>query len=133
SVQFGVECVSSLRRIRRPVWLDYALEERFAKFGLKFHPEKTRLIEFGRWAAVRRQRRGLGRPETFDLLGFTHCCGTTRTGRFKIVRLTIMKRMRATLQAIRDKLKRRRHEPVKVTGAVAGSGNSRVFQLPRRA
>jgi RNA-directed DNA polymerase len=98
-----------------------ALEERFAKFGLQLHPEKTRLIEFGRWAAVRRQRRGLGRPETFDFLGFTHCCGTTRAGDFKIVRRTITKRLRATLQAIRDKLKRRMHEPMKVTGRWLGS------------
>lgn len=98
-----------------------AMQERFARFGLKLHPGKTRLIEFGRWAAIRSQRRGLSKPETFDFLGFTHCCGQTRAGGFKIVRLTIRKRMRATLQAIRHKLKRRMHEQVKVTGRWLGS------------
>lgn len=98
-----------------------AMQERFARFGLKLHPEKTRLIEFGKWAAIRRQRRGLGKPETFDFLGFTHCCGQTRAGGFKIVRLTIRKRMRAKLQAIRERLKRRIHDPVKVTGKWLGA------------
>jgi RNA-directed DNA polymerase len=93
-----------------------AMRVRFARFGLKLHPEKTRLIEFGRWAAVRRQRRGRGKPESFDFLGFTHCCGTTRKGKFKIVRLTIRKRMSAKLKDIRDRIKRRMHEPVKVIG-----------------
>lgn len=98
-----------------------ALEERFAKFGLKLHPEKTRLIEFGRWAAGRRRRQGLSTPGTFDFLGFTHCCSTTRTGKFKIVRRTISKRMRTTLQAIRERLKRRMHDPVNATGRWLGS------------
>lgn len=98
-----------------------AMRERFARFGLELHSEKTRLIEFGRWAAIRRQRRGLGRPETFDFLGFTHCCGKTRAGKFKIVRLTIKKRMRATLKAIRERLVKRRAEPVKVIGRWLGA------------
>jgi RNA-directed DNA polymerase len=98
-----------------------AMRERFARFGLKLHPEKTRLIEFGKWAAVRRQRRGLGRPESFNFLGFTHCCGTTRQGRFKIVRLTIRKRMAAKLKEIRDCIKKRMHEPVKAIGKWLGA------------
>ena len=65
------------------------LRERFAKFGLALHPDKTRLIEFGRFAAERRRRRGQGRPETFDFLGFTHCCGTDQQGKFQVVRLTV--------------------------------------------
>lgn len=89
-----------------------ALRSRFEQFGLKLHPEKTRLIEFGRYAAIKRRRRGLGKPETFDFLGFTHCCSKTRAGWFTILRLTIKKRMRASLAAIRATLKRRRHEPV---------------------
>lgn len=60
--------------------------------------------------------RPLGKPETFDFLGFTHCCSTNRSGGFQILRLTVKKRMRATLLAIRDELKRRRHEPVRVVG-----------------
>jgi len=94
-----------------------AMKERFAKFGLTLHPQKTRLIEFGQYAEQRRKNRGLGKPETFDFLGFTHCCSKTRQGYFKILRLTIKKRLRATLAAIREKLKRKRHDPVGQVGA----------------
>jgi RNA-directed DNA polymerase len=93
------------------------LRERFAKFGLALHPDKTRLIEFGRFASERRRRKGQGRPETFDFLGFTHCCGIDQQGRFQIIRITAKKRMRATLTAIRDALYRKRHERVAVIGA----------------
>ncbi|MDF5890248.1 hypothetical protein P4A93_01175 [Pseudomonas syringae pv. syringae] len=92
------------------------LRERLARFGLSLNASKTRLIEFGRFAARNRRKRGLGKPETFDFLGFTHCCSTNRSGGFQILRLTVKKRMRATLLAIRDELKRRRHEPVRVVG-----------------
>ena len=94
-----------------------AMRERFAKFGLALHPQKTRLIEFGRYAEQRREKKGLGRPETFDFLGFTHCCSKTRQGGFKILRLTIKKRLRATLAAIREKLIKKRHEPIAQVGA----------------
>jgi RNA-directed DNA polymerase len=94
-----------------------ALRERLAKFKLELHPDKTRLIRFGRFAAQQRQERGAGKPETFDFLGFTHCCGTARSnGQFKIIRLTSKKRMRASLARIRQTLMRRRHEPVPVVG-----------------
>ncbi|MBX5100085.1 group II intron reverse transcriptase/maturase [Rhizobium lentis] len=94
-----------------------ALRERLAQFGLQLHPEKTRLIRFGRYAARQCRERGIRKPETFDFLGFTHCCGRRRNdGGFKIVRLTIKKRMRTTLAAIRETLMRRRHEPVAVVG-----------------
>ena len=92
------------------------LRERLAKFGLTLHPDKTRWIEFGRFAAERRRARGQGRPETFDFLGFTHCCGTDLKGKFQVVRLTAKKRMRVTMTAIRQKLFQRRHEPVPVVG-----------------
>lgn len=92
------------------------MRERLGKFGLTLNSEKTRLIEFGRNATKRRQARGEGKPETFDFLGFTHICSTSRKGRFMIKRLTMKKRMRATLAAIRENLKRRRHEPVPQTG-----------------
>lgn len=92
------------------------MKERFAQFGLRLHPEKTRLIEFGRYAEERRARRGEGKPGTFDFLGFTHCCSRTRTGEYMVRRQTIKKRMRAALTAIRETLKRRRHEPVELVG-----------------
>jgi group II intron reverse transcriptase/maturase len=87
------------------------LRERLAKFGLELHPEKTRLIEFGRFAAERRKRRGEGKPETFHFLGFTHICGTNyQTGKFTIHRKTIGKRMAAKLNEIRAQLRKRMHE-----------------------
>ncbi|MDO9040746.1 MAG: group II intron reverse transcriptase/maturase, partial [Desulfocapsaceae bacterium] len=73
-----------------------AMRERLSKFKLELHPDKTRLISFGRYAVQRCRERGAGKPETFDFLGFTHCCGQY-SGGFKIVRLTIKKRMRVTL------------------------------------
>lgn len=94
-----------------------ALRERLATFGLSVHPDKTRLIEFGRFAADCRRERGQpGRPDTFDFLGFTHCCATDRHGRFRLLRLTVKKRMRATLCTLRETLMRRRHEPPYVVG-----------------
>jgi RNA-directed DNA polymerase len=88
------------------------LRERLAKFGLELHPEKTRLIEFGRYAAERRKKRGEGKPETFHFLGFTHICGKSREkGYFTVYRRTIGKRMAARLKDIQQKLRMRRHAP----------------------
>jgi RNA-directed DNA polymerase len=85
---------------------------RLARFGLELHPEKTRLIEFGRFAVLNRKQRGEGKPETFTFLGFTHYCGKLRsTGAFTVWRETAKKRMAAKLQAIKSELSRRRHEP----------------------
>jgi RNA-directed DNA polymerase len=92
------------------------LRERLARFGLDLHPDKTRLIEFGRRAARSRAQRGLGKPETFDFLGFTHICGKSKSGRFWLKRVTISKRMRAKLREVNDQLKRRRHQPIPVQG-----------------
>ncbi len=92
------------------------LRERLARFGLELHPDKTRLIEFGRHAARRRKARGLGKPETFDFLGFTHISGKTKWGKFWLKRITITKRMRAKLREVNDQLKRRRHQPIPVQG-----------------
>jgi RNA-directed DNA polymerase len=93
------------------------LQEQLRKAGLELHPEKTRMIEFGRFAARNRKRRGEGKPETFDFLGFTHMCGQTRsTGRFTVRRKTIGKRMRAKLQEIRQQLRQRMHDAVPETG-----------------
>jgi group II intron reverse transcriptase/maturase len=94
------------------------LRERFARFGLELHPDKTRLIEFGPNADWKRRRRGAGKPETFDFLGFTHICARTKKGgRFTVKRITIAKRMRAKLREINIELKRRRHHPVPEQGA----------------
>ena len=90
--------------------------ERLAKFGLEVHPEKTRLIEFGRFAQVNRKRRGAGKAETFAFLGFTHYCGRNSKGHFVVWRRTAAKRMRVKLQAIKQELRRKMHEPVGVVG-----------------
>jgi RNA-directed DNA polymerase len=92
------------------------LRERLGKFGLELHPEKTRLIEFGRYAAERRKKRGHGKPETFNFLGFTHMCGTSyKAGYFVVLRKTIGKRMAAKLKEIKAELQRRMHESIEVT------------------
>ena len=93
------------------------LRERLAKFRLELHPEKTRLLEFGRFAAEDRQRAGQGKPETFDFLGFTHICGKTRGGRFTVVRQTIQQRLQAKLREVKAELRRRLHDPVAEVGA----------------
>ena len=94
------------------------LRERLGQFGLELHPEKTRLIEFGRYAEEKRRRRGEGKPETFDFLGFTHMCGRARkTGYFVVGRKTINKRMRAKLAALKAELRARMHDPLRQTGA----------------
>ena len=94
-----------------------ALKERLAKFGLKLNEKKTRLIEFGRFAASNRDRDGEGKPETFDFLGFTHMCGRTRkSGRFEVARKPIAKRISAKLKEIRVELLKRRHDPVAEQG-----------------
>jgi RNA-directed DNA polymerase len=115
----------------RRFWVE--LGERLAKFGLELHPDKTRLIEFGRHAAWKRRKRGGGKPETFDFLGFTHVCGRSRRGRFWVKRITIAKRMRAKLAEVRDELRRRRHDPVPEQGAWLRSvlqGHVAYFAVP---
>ena len=92
------------------------VQERMGKFGLELHPEKTRLIEFGRYAAERRKQRGEGCPETFNFLGLTHICGTNRkTGYFTIIRQTISKRRAAKLKQLNAELRQRLHDPLAVT------------------
>lgn len=110
------------------------LRERFRKFNLELHPEKTRLIEFGRFAAERRQRRGQGKPETFDFLGFTHICSKTRTGKFTVRRKTIAKRLRKKLQEVKQTLHERMHWPIRQLGAWLKSvltGHYRYYGVPR--
>ena len=92
------------------------MRKRLREFALSLHPEKTRLIEFGRFAAERRQRCGLGKPETFTFLGFTFICGKTRAGKFQIKRKTRADRMRAKLKMIKEEMWRRMHQPIPAQG-----------------
>jgi RNA-directed DNA polymerase len=89
-----------------------AMRARLEEFALTLHPDKTRLIEFGRFAAARRARRGLGKPESFHFLGFTHICGKTRRGSFLLKRKSRRDRMRATVRAVKEALRRRMHQPI---------------------
>src|SRR6266581_3088572 len=102
----GFQHESNVRR-----FLD-EMRERLGKFALTLHPEKTRLIEFGRFAAERRKRRGLGKPESFDFLGFTFICGKTRQGKFQIKRKTRPERMRAKLKMIKEEMWKHMHQPI---------------------
>src|SRR6201997_1804808 len=109
------------------------LRERLGKFALSLHSEKTRLIEFGRFAAERRERRGLGKPETFNFLGFTFACGKTLSGKFQIKRTTRSDRMRVKLREIKGKLRRCMHEPIPEQGKWLGQvvrGYFNYFAVP---
>ena len=93
-----------------------AMRARLEEFALTLHPDKTRLIEFGRFAAANRARRGLGKPETFSFLGFTHICGRSHRGTFQLRRKSRRDRMRARLRAVKEALRRRMHQPISVQG-----------------
>ena len=110
------------------------LRERFQRFHLALHPDKTRLLEFGRFAAENRKRRGQGKPETFDFLGFTHVCGRTRTGTFAVRRKTMRKKMLAKLRELKAELRRRMHDAIHEVGAWLRSvlqGHYRYYAVPR--
>jgi RNA-directed DNA polymerase len=109
------------------------LVERFRKFNLELHGGKTRIIEFGRFAAENRKRRGEGKPDSFDFLGFTHICGKSRKGKFVVLRHTIGKRMIAKLKALKEELRGRLHWPIPVVGRwlrVVLLGHYRYYGLP---
>ena len=92
------------------------MRKRFEQFALELHGEKTRLLEFGRFAAARRQRRGLGKPDTFAFLGFVFICGKSRRGAFQLQRKTRGDRMRAALQEIKTQLRVRMHDAIPTQG-----------------
>lgn len=109
------------------------LKERFQKFGLELNEEKTRLVEFGRFAAENRQRRGEGKPESFDFLGFTHLCGKTKAGQFTVKRQTARKKMRAKLKQIKGELRKRMHLSVTDVGRYLRSvlrGHYNYYGIP---
>ena len=93
-----------------------ALKEQLSRHGLTLHPEKTRLKEFGRYAAERRKKRGKGKPESFDFLGFTHLCSKNRNGGYFLKRKTINKRLRQTIREIKEALRKKMHAPINQTG-----------------
>jgi RNA-directed DNA polymerase len=127
-IVLGFEVKSDAERFRME------LAERFRKFHLELHPEKTRLLEFGPFAATNRRRGRLGKPETFNFLGFTHLCGKKRSnGRFTVVRQTIRKRLQAKLQEVKTELRRRMHRPIREQGAWLRSvvgGHVRYYGVP---
>jgi len=109
------------------------LRERFARFGLTLHPDKTRLIEFGRYADQIRRGRGDGKPETFNFLGFTHSCAKTRKGRFTVLRQTVRTRWQAKLRAVKAELRLRLHQPIPEQGAYLRAvvlGHNRYYGVP---
>jgi group II intron reverse transcriptase/maturase len=123
----GFEHRTDAERFRREA------DARLKTFGLALHENKTRLIEFGRFARENRSRRGQGKPETFDFLGFTHCCGKTRKGKFMVLRLTSGKRLRAKLRAVKDELRKRMHRPIAEQGQylrAVVTGHGRYFAVP---
>ena len=124
----GFEHRMDAERFRR------AVDERLRTFGLALHENKTRLIEFGRFARDNRSRRGQDKPETFDFLGFTHCCGLSSKGKFMVLRLTSAKRLRAKLHAVKDELRKRMHRPIAEQGQylrAVVTGHARYFAVPR--
>jgi RNA-directed DNA polymerase len=127
-IVLGFQNQSDAKRFREE------LAARLGKFGLELHPEKTRLLEFGPYAAANRKRRGLGKPETFEFLGFTHICGKQRSnGRFTVLRRTIRKRLQAKLSEVKAELRRRMHDPVPEVGQwlrLVVGGHIRYYGVP---
>ena len=112
------------------------LRARMAQFALELHPEKTRLLEFGAYADQQRKRRGEGKPETFNFLGFTHICAKKRNGRFTVLRQTIRKRMQAKLAEIKEELRKRMHQPIPEIGSwlrAVVRGHFQYFGVPMNA
>lgn len=132
-VRYADDLLLSFQKEQDARALHSALVERFARFGLKLHPDKTRVIEFGRFARQNRERRGLPKPETFDFLGFTHISGETRDGKFLLHRRTSRKKRRAKLARLKEEIGRRRHQRVPVQHAWLSKvleGHYRYYGVP---
>jgi len=111
-VRYADDFVMGFQKEQDAVAVREALDERMAHFALKLHPQKTRVIEFGRFARESRAGRGLAKPETFDFLGFTHIAGLSRGGKFQLKRRTSRKKRRAKLARLAEECERRRHRRV---------------------
>jgi len=132
-VRFADDIVLGFQYEREARKFAKEMKERFRKFNLELHSDKTRLLEFGRFASERRKERGKGKPETFDFLGFTHICGTTKAGKFAVLRKTVAGKMRAKLKEIKQTLRKRMHWPVPKVGAWLKSvlvGHYRYYGVP---
>ena len=132
-VRFADDFVVGVQHREKAEQLLAELRERFAAFGLSLHPEKTRLIEFGRRAMQDRKARGKGKLETFNFLGFTHCCGNTSRGRFTVIRKTMRQRMLKKLKAVNLELQQRRHQPIPEQGSyiyALVSGHVNYYGVP---
>ena len=131
-VRYADDLVLGFQHGLMPCGSSKSLKERLAKFGLELHPDKTRLIEFGRYAARDRKQRGEGKPETFNFLGFTHYCGQRhKTKTFTVWRITAKKRMVAKLKAIKAELQRRKHDRTSPGRRMASEGRHRLLPIPR--
>jgi group II intron reverse transcriptase/maturase len=132
-VRFADDYVAGFEHREDAEWFLADLRERIAQFGLGMAEEKTRLIEFGRFAAENRSRRGDPKPETFEFLGFTHACARSSRGWFKLKRITSKKKMRAKLKALKVELRRRRHLPIPEQGRWLASvlrGHYNYYAVP---
>ena len=132
-VRFADDFVVGLERREDGERLLSELGERLGRFGLEFHSEKTRLIEFGRYAEQQRRKRGERKPDTFNFLGFTHSCGKTRKGKFVVLRQTMRRRWQAKLKQIKEELRQRMHESIPEMGRYLRSvvaGHMRYYAVP---
>ena len=132
-VRFADDFIIGFQHREEAVRFLEVLRERFQRFGLELNADKTRLLEFGRYAAERRAKRGQGKPETFDFLGFTHSCGRTRDGKFVVNRRSMRKRIRAKLKGLKEELRRRLHDPIPEVGRwlrVVLLGHYRYYGIP---
>ena len=132
-VRYGDDFVVGFEHRKEAERFVAELRQRFAGFGLELHPDKTRLIEFGRYAAANRRERGKGKPQTFNFLGFTHICAKTSRGGFTVLRQTMRTRWQAKLQEVKVELKRRMHLPVPEVGSYLRSvvlGHIRYYGVP---
>lgn len=115
-VRYADDFIVGFQYYKDAVRFEQELKSRLLKFKLKLHPQKTRLIEFGRFASKDRESRGQGRPETFDFLGFTHICGTTKAGRFKLKRKTMSQKMRRKIAELKQEMRRRLNNRIPEVG-----------------
>jgi RNA-directed DNA polymerase len=132
-VRYADDFVMAFQKEQDAVAMQRALARRLADFGLKLHPQKTRVIEFGRFARESRARRGLAKPETFDFLGFTHIAGISREGKFQLKRRTSRKKRRAKLARLKEEVERHRHAPVAQQYArlsLVLTGHCRYYGVP---